>query len=142
MGFDYKNVDADQLKTVSSNSQFRRQNMMPFKPLVVPSSTTNPRRFTSHIPSQVSKNQAEAIQVQTTLTIKEQQEALIAQRRRDAELDASEPKQLEFRNWQPPAAGDRTKSSRRPPGQATPAHMTVNIARGEDVMSGIRVSLM
>jgi hypothetical protein len=151
MGFDYKNVDAEQLKTVSASTilPFRRWTAMPFQPLVVPS-TPAPRIFTSHLPTQASiatsisksKNQAEAFQVQTTLTIKEQQEALIKQRRKDAENggESSEPKQIEFRNWQPPAPGEMTKSLRRPPGPPSAAHLSVNTGRSDEVMSGIRVS--
>jgi hypothetical protein len=140
MGFDYKNVDAEQLKTVSLQPRrYTTQTSMPFPPFTVPSTPTVQRNMPP--PTASTRNQTEASQVQATLSIKEQQEALIAQRRRDAaHSQPSDSKGLTFKDWQPPT--DKLRSM--PQGKNRPeaaAHLSVNTARNEDVIAASRVCL-
>ena len=74
MGFDFKQIDEDQLKTVCLR------------------------------PHQTQTDQAEAVrlQVRDTISIREQQQALIAQRRKDVVASTpATPKELTFKGWQP-----------------------------------------
>jgi len=140
MGFDYKNVDAEQLKTVSLHHRRQTtQTSMPFPPFTVPSTPVVQRNMPPPTANTNTRNQTEALQVQATLSIKEQQEALIAQRRRDAaHSQSSDPKGLTFKDWQPPA--DKLRSM--PQGKSRPeaaAHLSVNTARNEDVIAASRV---
>ena len=90
MGFDFKTVDEEQLKTVGSTDQAQRKT-----------------------------SQAEAIrsQVRDTISIKEQQQALIAQRRKEvAASTPSTPKELTFKGWvhpdQKPSVGKRREKTK------------------------------
>ena len=85
MGFDFKSIDDEQLRTVGLTDK-----------------------------NQDSKTQAEAIrhQVRDTISIKEQQQALIAQRRREnAASTPSTPKELTFKGWVPKETGSAEKQS-------------------------------
>jgi len=136
MGFDYKNVDAEQLKTVSLQTRRNTQpSSMPFPPFTIPP-TPVARRNMPPPHSANTRNQAEALQVRATLSIKEQQEALIAQRRRDANQEQQqEAKGLTFKDWQPPS--DKPRSM--PQGKQSAAHLSVNTARNDDVIAASRV---
>lgn len=177
MGFDYKKIDAEQLKTVStvhhhqaSNSQFKVSNPRPqgqilmnmnsqpqtqppiqtqsqsqfqFQPQTQPQpqpqssvhyqrqshpstahssrhqtpaagqySHAHPQRHSMqyHFPG-LARIQAEPRQVRETISIREQQQALIAQRRREAmESNPPDPanKELTFKAWQHPSQKDRS----------------------------------
>ena len=73
MGFDFKQIDEDQLKTVGT-----------------------PRY------QQVDQAEAVRLQVRDTISIREQQQALIAQRRKDVVASTpATPKELTFKGWQP-----------------------------------------
>jgi len=139
MGFDYQKVDAEQLKTVSLQARRHttQPNHMPFPPFTVPPTPIAKCSMPPPPPTN-SRNQAEALQVRATLSIKEQQEALIAQRRRDAAQDQqAEPKGLTFKDWQPPSEKPRSM----PQGQQTAAHLSVNTARNDDIIAASRVCL-
>jgi hypothetical protein len=73
MGFDFKQIDEDQLKTVGTP------------------------RF-----QEVDQAEAVRLQVRDTISIREQQQALIAQRRKDVVASTpATPKELTFKGWQP-----------------------------------------
>jgi hypothetical protein len=103
MGFDFKQVDGDQLRTV--------------------------RRRCSGV-----RNQAEALrlQVRDTISIREQQQALIAQRRKDVVASTpATPKELTFKGWQPkdpdrPSAGGGGVGKRREKTREKVEGMTIN----------------
>lgn len=166
MGFDYKKIDAEQLKTVSTahhyqapNPQFKASdprlqgqvlmNMNPqthlqplpqsqsqTQPLTQPNlqyqrqshpstahtsrhqtpaagqySHAHPQRHSMqyHFPG-LARIQAEPRQVRETISIREQQQALIAQRRREA-MESNPPdqvnKEMTFKAWQHPSQKDR-----------------------------------
>jgi len=74
MGFDFKQIDEDQLKTVGFASPC----------------------------DQVNQAEAVRLQVRDTISIREQQQALIAQRRKDVVASTpATPKELTFKGWQP-----------------------------------------
>lgn len=74
MGFDFKQIDEDQLKTVGFASSY----------------------------DQVNQAEAVRLQVRDTISIREQQQALIAQRRKDVVASTpATPKELTFKGWQP-----------------------------------------
>jgi hypothetical protein len=139
MGFDYKNVDAEQLKTVSLQLTRRhttQPSSMPFPPFQVP--PTPPAKRNMPPPPANTRSQAEAHQVRATLSIKEQQEALIAQRRRDAAQEQqAEAKGLTFKDWQAPS--DKPRSM--PQGKQSAVHLSVNTARNDDIIAASRVCL-
>jgi hypothetical protein len=138
MGFDYKNVDAEQLKTVSHNlTRHTSQTGMPFAPLFVPPTPLAHHQMPP--PITFTRNQAEALQVRATLSIKEQQEALIAQRRREAAGEPIDPRGHSFKEWQ--TSADKPRSMPQPKSrQASGVHLSVNTSRHEDVIAASRVS--
>jgi hypothetical protein len=137
MGFDYKNVDAEQLKTVSHNlTRHSSQTGMPFAPLFVPPTPLAHHQMPP--PLSFTRNQAEALQVRATLSIKEQQEALIAQRRREAAGEPIDPRGHSFKEWQ--TSADKPRSMPQPKSrQESGVHLSVNTSRHEDVIAASRV---
>ena len=113
MGFDFKSIDDEQLKTVG--------------PITAADDDDGDKK-----PSiSTEKNQAEALrhQVRDTISIKEQQQALIAQRRRDtAASTPSTPKELTFKGWVPkePGSAERHHQYPAPP----PLHQHPHPAQG------------
>lgn len=196
MGFDYKTIDAEQLKTVSAVHQDSKlksfdprlqrpmaelphSHLHPYstsQPLLAiqyqsisyPSTAQSSRAQTpagavavagtgayshSHpprhsmqfpFPGMPTKNQAEARQVRETISIREQQQALIAQRRREAlELNPPEPvvKEMTFKAWQHPNQKERSVPGHDQRSSQAGGLLTVNTGHSDkDIMMASRVS--
>lgn len=114
MGFDFKAIDEGQLKTVGLSDQ------------------TN------------LEHQAETmrLQVRDTISIREQQQALIAARRKETVASQpATPKELTFKGWQPKDPSSVGVGKRREKTRATVEGMTINTGASDmDTNPGSKVS--
>ncbi len=114
MGFDFKQIDEEQLKTVGLVNE------------------PQPRQEAENVRSQV----------RDTISIKEQQQALIAQRRREVvALTPSTPKELTFKGWTPKDPERQGVGRRREKTRDKVESMSiVTSASDKDVVPGSKVS--
>jgi hypothetical protein len=127
MGFDFKSIDDEQLRTVRQ-AEPSSQAFNVFNPLQSLSKT---------------RIVAEAMfdQVRDTISIKEQQQALIAARRREvAASTPSTPKELTFKGWQPKDPEKQGVGRRREKTRDKVERMSINTsASDKDVVPGSKV---